>query len=89
MDVIAAYQEALKERTRERAPLEWAATQNDLGVALAKLAERDNRPGRLEKAITAYREALKEPDTRTRAARMGGDAKQSRRSTRPARRTGR
>lgn len=26
VDVIADYREALKERTRERAPLEWAAT---------------------------------------------------------------
>ena len=34
-EAVAAYREALKERTRERAPLERAATQRDLGIALA------------------------------------------------------
>ena len=31
---IAAYRKALQENTRERAPLDWAATQNNLGEAL-------------------------------------------------------
>jgi len=31
----------VKERTRERVPLDWAATQNNLGAALANLGERD------------------------------------------------
>ena len=30
---VAAFTEALKERTRERVPLYWAATQNNLGTA--------------------------------------------------------
>ena len=51
---------------RERAPIEWAAAQNDLGNALAKLGQRDNKPARLEEAVAAYREALKER-TRERA----------------------
>jgi tetratricopeptide (TPR) repeat protein len=34
-------------------PLEWAATQNNLGMAL-------RTSGRLEEAVTAYQEALKE-----------------------------
>ncbi len=59
-DVIAVYREALKARTRERAPQEWAATQNDLGNALARLGERESGSGRLEDAVAAYREALKE-----------------------------
>ncbi|MFH0343992.1 MAG: hypothetical protein ACHBNF_18145 [Chromatiales bacterium] len=29
---VAAYREALKERTRERVPLDWAMTQNNLGL---------------------------------------------------------
>jgi hypothetical protein len=33
---------SLKERTRERVPLEWAATQHDLGDALATLGERES-----------------------------------------------
>jgi hypothetical protein len=32
-----AYREALQEITRERAPLDWALTQNDLGIALSTL----------------------------------------------------
>ena len=37
---MAAYREALKERTRERVPLDWAATQNNLGHAIQILRER-------------------------------------------------
>ena len=39
---VAAYTEALKERTRARVPLEWAMTQNNLGVALMTLGERES-----------------------------------------------
>ena len=59
-EAVSAFREALKERTRESAPLEWATTQMNLGTALARLGERDNETGRLEEAIAAYREALKE-----------------------------
>ena len=38
---VAAFTEALQECTRERVPLEWAATQNNLGAALATLGERE------------------------------------------------
>jgi hypothetical protein len=30
-EAVIAYREALKERTRDRVPLHWAATQNNLG----------------------------------------------------------
>ncbi len=56
---IAAYREALKERTRERVPLQWAAIQNNLGTALQSLGERESGTVRLEDAVAAYREALK------------------------------
>ncbi|KVC50325.1 hypothetical protein WI72_26770 [Burkholderia ubonensis] len=57
---VTAYREALKERTREKVPLEWAATQNNLGAALEALGERESDPARLAEAVTAYRDALKE-----------------------------
>jgi tetratricopeptide (TPR) repeat protein len=59
-EAIAAYREALKERTRERIPLDWAATQFNLGNALLELGRRESGTARLEEAIAAYREALKE-----------------------------
>ena len=54
------YRAALKERTRERVPLQWALTQNDLGNALLALGERETGTARLEEAVTAYRAALEE-----------------------------
>ena len=65
-DAVTAYREALKERTREKVPLDWAVTQNNLGTALQRLGEREADTARLMEAVTAYREALKE-STRERA----------------------
>jgi tetratricopeptide (TPR) repeat protein len=45
---------------RERVPLEWARTQNTLGIALERLGEREGGTAKLEEAVFAYREALKE-----------------------------
>lgn len=59
-DAVAAYREALKERTRERVPLQWAVTQSNLGAALARLGRRESGTARLEEAAEAFREALKE-----------------------------
>jgi tetratricopeptide (TPR) repeat protein len=59
-EAVAAYREALKEGTRERVPLDWAMTQNNLGLALARLGERESGTARLEAAVEAFREALKE-----------------------------
>jgi hypothetical protein len=42
-EAVAAYREALKERTRERVPLQWATTQTNLGTALSTLGERAGR----------------------------------------------
>ena len=52
-EAIAAFRAALEERTRQRVPLDWAATQHNLGIVLGTL-------GRLEEAIAAYRAALEE-----------------------------
>jgi tetratricopeptide (TPR) repeat protein len=46
--------------TRACAPLQWAMTQTNLGGALATLGERESGTARLEEAVAAYREALKE-----------------------------
>jgi tetratricopeptide (TPR) repeat protein len=45
---------------RERAPVDWFATQHALGVALRTLGERDSGTARLEQAVAVLREALKE-----------------------------
>ncbi len=59
-EAVTAFQAALKERTRERVPVQWAATQNNLGNALAILGERESGTARLEEAMAAYRAALEE-----------------------------
>src|SRR5262249_13156182 len=59
-EAVAAYRDALKERTRERVPLDWAMTQNNLGSALWTLGEREGDTARLEEAVAADRDALKE-----------------------------
>ena len=59
-DAVKAYRQALKERTEERAPLDWAQTQNNLGNALLSLGERESETKFLNEAVTAYENALKE-----------------------------
>jgi tetratricopeptide (TPR) repeat protein len=59
-EAVAAHREALKERTRDRMPLDWATTQNNLGIALGRLGERASGTARLDEAVLAFREALKE-----------------------------
>ncbi len=57
---VTTYQNALKEFPRERVPLDWAGTQNNLGNALSTLGERESDNKRLEQAVAAYKAALKE-----------------------------
>ena len=57
---IVAYREALKERTRERVPRDWADTQFNLGIALSGLGVGESSDARFEEAVAAFREALKE-----------------------------
>jgi tetratricopeptide (TPR) repeat protein len=59
-EAVEAYRAALQERTRERAPLDWATTQDNLGFALERLGERESGTERLEEAVEAYRAALQE-----------------------------
>ena len=55
---IEAYRELLPLWTRERVPLDWAMTQNNLGAALSALGERESGTAGLEEAVAAYRAAL-------------------------------
>jgi tetratricopeptide (TPR) repeat protein len=57
---IELYRGLLSETPRERAPLDWATTQNNLGNALEALGERESGTARLEQAVAAYRAALEE-----------------------------
>jgi tetratricopeptide (TPR) repeat protein len=65
---VAAYNEALKEYTRARVPLQWAVTQTNLGNALERLGEREPGNEHLNQAIAALRQALQE-QTRERVPR--------------------
>jgi len=63
---IKVYGNALSEFPRSQVPLDWATTQNNLGIALKTLGERESGTASLEAAVTAYRAALEER-TRERA----------------------
>lgn len=52
-------QEALKVRTLEDVPIEYARTQHNLGIAYGILAEIKDKAENCMKAIQAYQEALK------------------------------
>ena len=59
-EAIAAYESALSLAPRERVPLDWATTQNNLGNALETLGKRESGTATLQKSVAAYGEALKE-----------------------------
>ena len=59
-EAVAAYRAALEEWTRERVPLQWAATQNNLGGALQSIGERESGAARLDEAVATFRAALQE-----------------------------
>ena len=59
-EAVAAYRAALEEYPRDRVPLDWAMTQNNLGIALRTLGERESGTARLDDAVAAYRLALEE-----------------------------
>ncbi len=48
---------ALKECTRDRVPLDWAMTQNNLGIVLRTLGGRESDTARLNEAVAAFRNA--------------------------------
>jgi tetratricopeptide (TPR) repeat protein len=56
---IEAYEEALRFCKPDVAPLNYAMTQNNLGLAYGRLSEHEDPVGNLRKAIEAYGEALR------------------------------
>jgi hypothetical protein len=67
LEALDAYNEALKFRRPDTAPLDYAMTQNNRGTVLSDLAASpdEDRRARLLEALDAYNEALKfrRPDT--------------------------
>jgi len=59
-EAVALGQSLLAQSDRETVPLDWAATQNNLGNALRSLGAREPGTARLEEAVAAYRAALQE-----------------------------
>ena len=57
---VGFYRQCLALTSRERVPLDWAGTQNNLGNALSALGERESGTATLEEAVAAYRAALEE-----------------------------
>jgi len=62
LEAVAAFRESLKALPRDRAPLRWAMTQNNLGSALGRLGERESGTDLMEEALAAFRESFKELD---------------------------
>ena len=59
-EAIAFYRQCIDLAPRARVPLDWAATQVNLGNALKVLGERESGTARLEEAVAAFRDALQE-----------------------------
>jgi hypothetical protein len=55
---VAAYRTMLQSLTRESTPLDWAITQDNLGIVLEQLGEQQDSPMNFEEAVAAYRDAL-------------------------------
>jgi len=70
---VSALQSALQELTRERVPVDWAETQDEMGNVLAAIGAREDGTARLEEAARAYRLALRER-TRDRAAYLWAES---------------
>lgn len=59
-EAIDAFRLAIDMTPREHKPLDWAAVQDELGIALLTVGERENEAARLEEAVQAFRAALSE-----------------------------
>ena len=57
---ITIWNQVLTQRARARVPLDWAKTQNNLGVTLWALGVRERGTARLEEAVATFRAALEE-----------------------------
>ena len=70
-EAVAAYREALKERTRERVPLDWATSFGNEGVALMLLAERRRDAAMAETALGQISVAFETMRDRRPCAKCG------------------
>ncbi|TGP18249.1 peptidase C14, partial [Mesorhizobium sp. M1D.F.Ca.ET.234.01.1.1] len=59
-EAVAAMRATLDKRPRDKVPLDWASSQNNLGLALYALSEREPGGEHLAQAEAAYRLALEE-----------------------------
>ncbi|TIN49867.1 MAG: hypothetical protein E5Y30_44525, partial [Mesorhizobium sp.] len=59
-EAVVAMRATLEKRPRDKVPLDWAASQNNLGLALSALSEREAAGEHLTQAEAAYRLALEE-----------------------------
>jgi len=60
LSALERYNRLVHLSPRERVPLHWASTQNDLGNVLLALGQRESGTTRLEESVAAYLDALKE-----------------------------
>jgi len=60
LEAIDVYQRSLALSPRSERPRDWAMTENDLGVALKTLGERQAGTGLLDEAASAFRSATEE-----------------------------
>jgi hypothetical protein len=60
---ITTWRLVLQYRTRDRVPLDWAMTQNNLGNALGRLGKRESGPARLQEAVVAFDACLTVTET--------------------------
>ena len=64
-EAVEAYRAALQKLTRERVPLQWAMTQNNLGLAFQSLGERESDTTRLQEAAASFSNVLQvDPDNK-------------------------
>ena len=56
---VVAYEQALRFYTPNKEPLDYATTQNNLGVAYHDLSEVEERADNLRRAMAAYQQALR------------------------------
>jgi tetratricopeptide (TPR) repeat protein len=60
LSAIERYKRLVDLAPRERVPLDWARTQDGLGIALTIFGRRESGTVKLEEAVATFREALKE-----------------------------
>ena len=64
----------LQEQTRQKVPLDWAMTQNNLGIALSRLGEREERDEAAEGGGGRVPRGAPRVHLGEGAAEVGGDA---------------